>query len=395
MEKELLEQFGEKVKTVVDNVMEEKLKVAVGPMVASEVRSLVETMRVERALFGKDRSGLNADQKQAFVEMAKAAAFGKSKANATLIEEQDSRGGFLVPKEIADAILRIAATVGVVLNQATKWPMASDELGIPNYTGSFLEGGYLGIDAPGPITSMGFGQVALILKKWQLAFALGNDLLADAVVDLGDWLLSLAAEALANKIDKVGFIGNSDPFIGVLNNPNVTAYPLGTGNTTFDKFLVMEDAANMIAQVEESVLDGAAFYMHRTVWAKLRTQKDGNGNYILPFAGLATPATVEYTPSAGGPRPAGSISGYPVYTIRHLPAWASSGTTSTNFLVFGNFKAAAYGDRGDMTLERFQSGTFDGKEIALADQVGLVFKHRHAFALGLPAAFVVAKTSAS
>ena len=36
-----------------------------------------------------------------------------------------------------------------------------------------------------------------------------------------------------------------------------------------------------------------------------------------------------------------------------------------------------------------------GKEIALADQRGLVYKHRHALTLTLPRAMVVGKTAAS
>ncbi len=142
-------------------------------------------------------------------------------------------------------------------------------------------------------------------------------------------------------------------------------------------------------------LDGAAFYMHRTVWAALRTQKDTNGNYILPFAGLAQPNPALTMDPMGGPiRPAGSILGFPVYTNRWLPATSVVSQASTPFLVFGNMKAMAFGDKGEMSIEQFQSGAFGGKEIALADQRGIVYKHRHALVTALPAAFVVATTHA-
>lgn len=395
MDEKFLGEIENRFKSVVDNVMEEKLKTVVGQQVASEVRSIVEKMRIERALTGRDRSGLTEEQKKAFVELNKTVAFGAStKANEALIEESDSRGGFLVPKEVANAILRIAASVGIIMSQATKWPMGSDEKEIPSYTGSFLEGEYLGVDAPGSVTAMGFGQAVLQAKKWQLAFVLGNDLLGDAVVDLADWLLALAGEALANKIDKQGFVGNSDPFIGALNNTDVTQYTLATGKTGFTNFDVLADSSDVIAQVEESVLPGAAFYMHRTVWAKLRAQKDSAGNFILPFAGLASPAVIQDNPTGGGVRPAGEILGYPVFTCRHLPDITQT-AVSKNFIVFGNFKAAAYGDKGDMRIAQATSGSFGGKEIALADQTGLVYKHRHAFTLALPAAFVKVRTAAS
>jgi HK97 family phage major capsid protein len=131
------------------------------------------------------------------------------KANEALIEEQDNRGGYLVEPEVAAAILRIAASVGTIMKQCQKWPMKTDELGIPNYTGSFLTGSYVGVDLPGVVTGLTFGQAVLIARKWQLAFTVGNDLLADASVQLADWLMAMAGEALANMIDQQGFVGGT------------------------------------------------------------------------------------------------------------------------------------------------------------------------------------------
>ncbi len=388
-----------------DQVMEEKLKTVVGDIAAAETKRIVEQMRLDRALIGRDISGLNESTKKAFAEVVKAAAFNQridTKANEALIEEQDSRGGYLVSREVADAILRIAASVGLVMSQARKWPLETDELGIPRYTGAFLEGEYLGVDAPGTVTGLSFGQALLIAKKWQLTFVVGNDLLADASVNLADWLLAIGGESLANMIDKQGLVGNGQPFVGVLTNPDVPIFNLASGRVHFsesdaganDGFKVVEDASDMIGQLEESVLNDAVFVCHRTVWAKLRAQKDTNGNYILPFAGLATPATVAQYPKQGGIRPAGEIHGYPLFTNRHMPA-ITDDAVSTPFLIFGNFQAFAYGDKGEMRVSQFESGAFGGKEIALADQRAIQYKHRHALVTALPKAFAVAKTAAS
>ena len=413
------EQIKEMHITAFDEVMKEKLIPLVGQEVATQVQKTVETLRAQREVFGKDMTGLSDKTKKDFAEVAKYAARGMfnidTKANEALIEEQDNRGGYLVSREIADAIMRIAASVGTIMSQAAKWTMTSDELAVPNYTGSFLKGAYLGVDAPGNVTGLTFGQAQLIAKKWQLAFVVGNDLLADANVNVADWLLALGGEALANMIDYQGFIGGAntgDPFLGILNYPStttvdetgksVTSYVLASTNTTFSKFKVMDDSSAMIGDLEESVLDGAAFYMHRTVWAALRVQKDGNGNYILPFAGLAKPNPAMESYVGGGPiKPAGEMLGYPVYTNRHLPAVGASSVNgftdgaSNPFLIFGNMRAFAFGDKGEMRVGQFESGSFGGKEIALADQRGIVYKHRHALTLTLPRAMVVAKTAAS
>ena len=369
-------------------------------------RKEVERMQIERFVRGRDVSGLGDEQKKAFAKQVQSVFRGdregalKVKANEALIGEQDNRGGYLVEAEVASAILRIAASVGTIMKQCQQWPMKTDELGIPNYTGSFLTGSYVGVDLPGTVTGLTFGQAVLIARKWQLAFTVGNDLLADASVQLADWLLAMAGEALANMVDQQGFIGGTvttapGPFVGILNTPNVQTYTLATGGTTYAKFGVIADASNMIGMLEESILDGAAFYMHRTVWAALRVQTGSDGLPLLLFGGLASPATLDIDPTGGPIKPAGSILGFPVYTNRWLPSTSTGSQANTPFLIFGNMKACAFGDKGDLRVAQFESGSFGGKEVALSDQRGIVYKHRHAFVVVLPQAFVVAYTSAS
>ncbi|MDQ3158801.1 MAG: phage major capsid protein [bacterium] len=384
---EQLKSLMDGVEKSVNDSMEKNLEKAVGPMVAKQTRDIVEKMRIERSLFGSDRSGLDEEQKKEFAGIVKSIAFGKTKANEALIEETDARGGFLVSQEVANAIVRIAASVGLAMGKITKWPMQTDELAVPAYTGSFLEGEYLGVDAAGTPTALTFGQVSLITKKWQLAFAVGNDLLADASVQLADWLLALGAEALANRVDKEVFNGVGTPFQGILTHPSATVFTCGVGHDTFAEFDPV-DASDAIANLEESLLDGAAFYFSRTVWAKLRSQ---NTSGVYAFGG--------FNPQIGtlekqtGIKEAGYILGYPVYTTRHLPANSAS-EASTKFGIFGNLKAVAYGDKGELRVAQFTSGSFGGKEIALADQTAMVLKHRHAIVVTLGAAFVVIKSAA-
>lgn len=409
-----------------DEYFAKKLEPMIGEVASKKAKEIVDGLKTERYFKGgKDITGLSEKAKKDFAQVARAAAGqingADLKANEALIEEQDNRGGYLVSREVADAILRIAASVGTIMSQSMKWSMKTDELGIPNYTGAFLTGAYLGVDVAGVVTGLTFGQAVLIAKKWQLAFVVGNDLLADASVELADWLLALAGEALANMIDQQGFVGSgtvagtvySGPFVGILNQPtgaqgvgtNTTQYYAGnsstSGKTAMSGYNVMTDSSNMIGQMEESILDGAAFYMHRTVWAALRVQQDTNGNFILPFGGLSTlgeyRTDVLAMNSFGGPIvPAGVLLGFPVYTNRWLPTYTGATVSAgVPFIVFGNFRASAFGNKGDMRVAQFESGAFGGKEIALADQRGIVYKHRHAWTPVLLQAFVVCFTSLS
>jgi HK97 family phage major capsid protein len=401
--------IAEELGSVFNTVMEEKLTPLIGKISAETVREQVEKLAIQRMVYGKDVTGLDASVKKDFAKAVQAVANNKmtidTKANEALLEEQDNRGGYLVSAEVAAAILRIAASVGTILSQTTKWTLKTDELAIPNYTGSYLTGSYIGVDVAGTIQGLAFGAALLIAKKWQLAFAVGNDLLADANVQVADWLLAMAGEALANMIDKQGFTGIGAPFVGILSLSSAETpsgqqtfkYYLGGSSAStkddFTDYKVMDDSSAMIGLLEESILDGAAFYMHRSVWANLRVQQDGAQHYILPYAGIV-PGILTDVPNGGPIKPAGEILGHKVYTNRWMPALSAS-AVSTPFVIFGNMKAAAFGDRGEMSVEQFTSGAFGGKEIALADQRGIVYKHRHAFVIALAQAFVVATTTAS
>jgi len=410
------------------DMLQEKLEPVIGTIASAKVREIVGQLQSQRSVFGHDVTNLSAKTKKDFVRAASYIANKmpeallaeiNTKANEALVVDQDNRGGYLVSQEVADAILRIAASVGTVISQASHWTMTKDELAIPNYTGSFLTGSFVGIDQAGTIQGLAFGQAVLAVKKWQLAFAVGNDLLQDENVNLAEWLLAIAGESLANMVDQQGFAGSSGltlngsvvngPFVGLLAlatsttiaESGQTSYLYYQGNsstsgkTAISNYDVVSDSNNAISSLEESILDNAAFYFHRTVWGQIRSQKDTAGNYVLPYAGWVPDQDVLEQIVGGGPvRPAGKMGGRDVYTNRWLPALSAS-TTSLVFGICGNMEAMAFGDRGDMSVEVFTSGAFGGKEIALADQRGIVYRKRFALVPVLPRAFTQISTSAS
>ena len=426
-EKDILK-LKEALTSGVYDMLQEKLEPVIGTIASAKVREIVGQLQAQRSVFGHDVTNLSAKTKKDFVRAASYIANKmpeallaeiNTKANEALVVDQDNRGGYLVSQEVADAILRIAASVGTVISQASHWTMTKDELAIPNYTGSFLTGSFVGIDQAGTIQGLAFGQAVLAVKKWQLAFAVGNDLLQDENVNLAEWLLAIAGESLANMVDQQGFAGSSGltlngsvvngPFVGLLALATSTTiaesgqasylYYQGnsstSGKTAISNYDVVSDSNNAISSLEESILDNAAFYFHRTVWGQIRSQKDTAGNYVLPYAGWVPDQDVLEQIVGGGPvRPAGKMGGRDVYTNRWLPALSAT-AASLVFGICGNMEAMAFGDRGDMSVEVFTSGAFGGKEIALADQRGIVYRKRFALVPVLPRAFTQISTSAS
>lgn len=390
MEKTEVKEMVDALKTQINDVIEERLKTVVKAEVVDATRQTIDAMHLEKAVYGYDRTMLSDDRKAYFAKAVRQMVYGQ-KSNEELVEEVDSRGGVLVPTDVAASIVRVARTVGLAASQIMDWgSIKGDSVTIPAYTGSVLEGEFIDYHTAGSLTAVGFDHANLFVKKWQIAFALGNDLLEDASVQLGEWLIALAAESLANMIDKQVFAGIGHPFTGLLNDSNVASVTLPAGEDTFQEYAVIDDSSTVIGTLEESLLDGAAFFFSKTVWANLRTQKDDAGQYLLGNgAGNNAPGVMTNDPkSVSGPRPVGSILGFPVYTCRHLPALSAS-AASTTMGLFGNLKAAvAFSAKGDMRVEKYTSGTFGGKEIALADQQALVMKRRWGITTCLPEAVV-------
>lgn len=391
MDEKKIEELKGSFKSIVDEAIEKNISEIAGKAVAEQVKHVVNQMRIERAM-GNDISGISDETKIAFVKDIKAITRGEK---AAILENSDTTGGYLVPQEVHRGIFRIAASVGLVARDAQRFPMSTDTLDIPRYTSSDLLGNYLGEDVEGSETSMTFGDARLSVATWYTIFRVGNTLLADANIDVSDWLLGLAAEGLSARMDKEGFVGGSfagSPFVGLLSSADVTIYsmPNGASKTTFASFTA-DDASDMIANVKESILADCAFYFHRTVWAKVRQAKTANGMYTVGQNNSMIAANFKKV----GIQPAGVMWDYPVYTTDYLPDNAST-AVSTKFCVFGNLRLGLFvGDRGAIEISKSDSATVGGKNVFAANQTAIRILHRHAICVGLPAAIVIGRTAAS
>ncbi len=386
------EKFMVSLRETVDASLKDGIEAIAGKAVAEKTKEIVNQLRLEKALFGRDISGISDEMKIAFVKDVKNITRGEK---AALLTNSDTTGGYLVPQELHNGIMRIAASVGLVARDAQFFPMSTDSLDIPLYTGADLLGAYIGEDVEGTETSMSFGDAKLKVETWITIFRVGNTLLSDATVNVADWLLALAAEGLSARMDKEGFVGGTfagSPFVGLLGSSAVTAYamPNGSSKTTFASFTA-DEASDVIAQVKESILADCAFYFHRTVWAKIRQAKTANGMYTVGQNNSMIAANFKKY----GIQPAGVLWDYPVYTSDYLPA-NSATAVSTKFGIFGNLKMALYvGDRGPVEIAKSDSATVGGKNAFATNQTAIRVLHRHAITVGLPAAAVSIATAAS
>lgn len=395
-EDKIKELFRGELKTVVDEAIEKNISEIAGKEVSEQVKTIVAKMRLDRQLYGQDKSGLSDEVKLAFAQDLKGIVTGaleSGRQKAAILENSDAAGGYLVPDELYQGIMRVAASAGLIARDAMKFPMSSDSLDVPRYTGSDLTGEYVGEDSDGSESTVTFGDAKLVAKTWMVILRVGNTLITDAKVNIVDWLIGLVAEGLAVRMDKEGFKGGTfagSPFVGILGSSDVTVFTLPTGHDTFAEF-DMDDASDMIAQMPESLLADCAFYFNRTVWAKIRQKKDTAGAYVVGSNGgmIATNVRKE------GIQPAGSLWGFPVYTTDQLPTNAST-AVSTKFCAFANLgKGLFLGEKGTLEVATSDSATVGSANVFTRNQKAIRFTHRHAVAIGLPSAIVVGKTAAS
>jgi HK97 family phage major capsid protein len=367
----------------VDKSIKENISEIAGPLIAEKVEQAVVAARAADVING--RESLGKAEKKAFAEDVKRLASGEKAAYLTV---NDQTGGYLVPQEVHGEIMRIAETTGLVARDATRF--GATDLDIPIYTGSVMQGEYVGEDEAGTETQNDLGVARLKAAQWMNIIRLSNKLIAKANVNVADWLMGLVGEGMAYRFDREGFQGGTyagSPFVGLLASPAVPTQTMAATKTSFDKFDLAE-ASVAIGAVPTAALSDAAFYFHRTVFAQLRAQKNGD-NFLFGNSNLASLRRIS------GIQPVADILGFPVYTTDVLPAFSAS-AISTKFGVFGNLKLAlAVGDDGPMSVTRSENAVINGVSTFERNQTAMRFTHDHAVSVMLPGAAVVLRTNSA
>ena len=303
-----------------------------------------------------------------------------------------SAGGFIVPEEFAAEVNRIVEDFGLIAKLARKFPMKSDTLNVPRLSATVTVS-YPGEATAGTGSQPTFEQVVLSSKSLVGITPMSNELLADATVSVVDLLAELFAEAIAGMLDTQGLAGTGSPFTGLLVDTGVTVVQPanGTSNTTFATCATGDNTRDLITNVKPWALQGAAFIMHRSVWAILQKSKAStSGEY---FISTATPFMTNPVAGQGFPTAtAGTLWGYPVLLSDKMPTTTA---VSTKFILFGNLKHVYMGVRAEMGVSISQDATVGSDNLFAQNMSAVRVVTRHALAVGLPAAFACLKTSAS
>ncbi len=384
----LLDQAAEKATVAAKAEIEKSIKDS-----ATTARKFASNYKGAFASLSEDEQA-KLEKKEKMASFVKA-VYHKDASSLTLLkgmtEAIGSAGGFVVPEEFAAEVNRIVEDFGLVPKLARKFPMSTDTLNVPRLSATVTVY-YPGEATAGTASQPTFEQVVLASKTCVGITPMSNELLADANVSVVDLLVELFAEAIAGMLDNQGFTGTGSPFVGILTDSGVTVVQPanGGGFSTFTGAATPDNLRDLISNVKPWALQGAAFIMHRTVWANVQKQKSSTGgDYFISAANpILSGIAAQGYPSAM----AGTLWGYPVYLSDKMP---STTAVSTKFVIFGNLKHLYMGVRQEMGISISESATVGGVSLFETNQSAVRVISRHALAVGLPAAFAVLKTAAS
>lgn len=320
---------------------------------------------------GKAGKGMNGDV-ITDIKSITAKYMGDDAAEKALNIGTGSAGGFLVPEPFFAEIFNVAQQASIYLQRARRTPITIGnkllDISLATDVSVFFTDEAASITESNPV----FAQDDVSLKKLAAFSKWSNELAEDEEVGLVDFIASRFGGDMGAKIDLEGFDGDGTNFTGILQKSGVNTVTMPTGKTSFGD-ITEQFLSDMIAQLTGSLLPGAAFYMHRTIFNVIRKLTDSQGAPIYAPASAEQPST---------------IYGFPFVLVDQMPALSAS-AVSTNFVVFGNLQNASWGDKGEMTVK-----VTDIPEI-LTDQTIMVVRRRIATNVSLPAGFSVLKTAAS
>jgi len=185
----------------------------------------------------------------------------------TMVGGVNSLGGFSVPEELSQTVLRNVESYGVAPTALQNFNMSSDVLSIPKRI-SGVSGAWMGENAEFAYSDMTGTQVQLVAQKFGVATKVSNELFADGV-GVADLIATEHSLAVARALDEAVFIGDGTStyggHYGVTVKLTDAAYSASlvtaaTNNGAFET-LDKEDFLAVMAKCPRYALPGARWYI--------------------------------------------------------------------------------------------------------------------------------------
>lgn len=259
--------------------------------------------------------------------------------NTFLNETTDAQGKYTVPAEWYGAILDKTLSFSSIMRNAQIFNMNSKTFelvktaSVPTWTFDASEG------AERAVGNATFAKVILDRKDGGFIVLFSKRVLEDSAFDLTSYITMLASKAYANAIETAGFTGSISPeIVGLLGASGTTDVELESGSTGF-KDLIYDKIIEATDAIPSTELPGAKWFMHRTIWNKVKQLKLDKVYAVSPED-----------------RKAKMLEGFPVELTDKSYAYTDS-AADKKFITFGDLKNMALGMRNGLSFEMFREGS--------------------------------------
>ena len=281
-------------------------------------------------------------------------------------EGSNTAGGYLVPIQFSNEIIKLVNQYGVFRQNVRVRPMTSDTLYVPRRS-TGLTAYAVGEAAQGTESNKTWDQVELIARKWMVLATMSNELAEDAIINIADDLAWEIGYAFATKEDQCGFIGDGTSTYNGITGVNVAIKAAAGSPTT--------TSAGGVVVANENVMSAVNLTSHNAVIATCPDYAmNGAKWYCSPYYFAAVMQRLAY---AAGGNTTGDIMGgtgrsflgYPVVLSNVFP---STDTNSQILCLFGRLDlAASMGDRRMMEIAMSTEATINSKSLFEYDLVGI------------------------
>jgi HK97 family phage major capsid protein len=213
------------------------------------------------------------DWKEKGAHFVSAIARGDREKLDALSEGTDAEGGYLVPEEYRQEIVKRAYDQAMIRPRARVIPMSTDTLNMPT-SDSGPKVYWTAEAASKTTTSAQFGQFTLTALKMAAIMVTSDELNEDSTPNVIEYLTDEFASVIAEEEDKVFTSGN-----GSTEPAGLDSYSLGTidagGDVKYDHFV------DAIYALKQAYRQNAVWICHQQVLAEIQKLQDDNGRPLL------------------------------------------------------------------------------------------------------------------
>ena len=256
---------------------------------------------------------------------------------AYLNEGTDAEGGYMVPVEFAREVFRIAWDAWVARRYARIIPMGTDTKNISTLVNTITcywtdEGGAYTWSKPT------IWNCQLVASKATALVSATNELIEDNMTDQEIW--ALMSELIGEKIaefEDVNVLVASTKFTAILADANVNITNMGTWEEFAD--ISYDDLIDVIRSVPMKYKRGTPrWFMSQDIVKHIEKLKDLDGEPIFHSTRSIRDGQIE-----------NYLLWYPLEIVDAMP-WDTTSGAEKGFVIFGDLRHYAFGDRRQLSL---------------------------------------------